>query len=154
MLQTLRLHGGSSRVVNCMRFKLGSLNAAVVWCLLMNDVLRQARQRGGIALNFSLAVFTKIVVFCGPETRGRFLAPKPGPISGQGCQPGDFRLAVGGGLCGGEAEAAKWTAISGSFFFKKNEVAGLILGCRFGLRVLVDSETELSRKPLVGVMSL
>ena len=39
-----------------------------------------------------------------------------GPISGQGCQPGDSRLAVGGGLCGGEAVAEKWTAISGSFF--------------------------------------
>ena len=98
-------------------------------------------------------VFTKIVDFCGPEACGRFLAPKSGPISGQGCQPGDFRLAVGGGLCGGEAEAAKWTATSGSFFLK-SEVAGLILGCRFGLRVLVDSETELCRKPLVGVMSL
>ena len=42
----------------------------------------------------------------------------------------------------------------GVVFFRKNEVAGLILGCRFALRVLVDSETELSRKPPVGVMSL
>ena len=42
----------------------------------------------------------------------------------------------------------------GVVFLQKNEVAGLILGCRFGLRVLVDSETELCRKPLVGVMSL
>ena len=40
------------------------------------------------------------------------------------------------------------------FFLEKNEVAGLILGCRFALRVLVDSETELSRKSPVGVMSL
>ena len=42
----------------------------------------------------------------------------------------------------------------GVVFLEKDEVAGLILGCRFGLRVLVDSETELCRKPLVGVMSL
>ena len=28
------------------------------------------------------------------------------------------------------------------------------MGCRFGLRVLVETETELCRKSLVGVMSL
>ena len=28
------------------------------------------------------------------------------------------------------------------------------MGCRFGLRVLVDADTELCRKSLVGVMSL
>ncbi len=47
----------------------------------------------------------------------------------------------------------KWTAISGSFF-EKSDVAGLILGCRFVLRVLVETETKLCRKSLVWVMSL
>jgi hypothetical protein len=99
-----------------MQAKLVPLSAAVVWCLLMVDVLRQARRRGGRAFNFSCVVFAKIVDCCGPESCGRFLAPKSGPISGQGCQRGDSRLAVGGGLCGGEAVTEKWTAISGSFF--------------------------------------
>ena len=75
------------------------------------------------SIQFFVRCFFKIVDFCCPEACGRFLAPKSGPISGQGCQPGDFRLAVGGGVCGGEGVTENWTAISGSFF-EKSEVAG------------------------------
>ena len=86
---------------------------------LNHAVTRSGRQQRREECNFMVLCFSIIIVFRGPETRGRFLAPTSGPVSGQGRQPGNCRVPMRVGVGWVSAVAENGLSFWYRFFWKK-----------------------------------